>query len=59
LIVRALRALRERELDEAALGVDAENPTGALQLYEELGFRRSRTGINYRKPIAVDADADA
>jgi mycothiol synthase len=59
LIVRALRALRERELDEAALGVDAENPTGALQLYEELGFRRSRTGINFRKPIAVDADADA
>ena len=40
-----------RGLDEAALGVDAENLSGALRLYESLGFRRYRTGIAYRKPL--------
>jgi len=38
-------------MDEAALGVDAENPTGALHVYENLGFRRTRTGVQYRKPM--------
>lgn len=55
LIVRALRDLRERGLDEAALGVDAENLTGALQLYEALGFRRLRTGVSYSKTLVVGA----
>jgi mycothiol synthase len=54
LIVRALRAFRDRGLAEAALGVDAENPTGAVALYEGLGFRRTRTGISYRKPLVVE-----
>ncbi len=39
LIVSAMAGLRERGLDTALLGVDAENPTGALRLYEALGFR--------------------
>ena len=39
LIVSAMAGLRERGLDTAMLGVDAENPTGALRLYEALGFR--------------------
>jgi mycothiol synthase len=49
LIARAMLDLRERGLTEAALGVDAENPTGALSVYEALGFGRVRTGIAYRK----------
>lgn len=49
LIADSLRALRDRGLAEAALVVDAENPTGALRLYESLGFRRHRTGVQYRK----------
>jgi mycothiol synthase len=49
LIVDSLRALRARGLTEGALGVDAENPTGALRLYESLGFRRHQTGIAFRK----------
>jgi mycothiol synthase len=49
LIADSLRALRDHGLDEAALGVDAENPTGALRLYESFGFRRHQTGIAYRK----------
>jgi mycothiol synthase len=51
LIAESLRALRDRGLAEAALGVDAENTTGALRLYESLGFRRHRTGVSFRKLI--------
>jgi mycothiol synthase len=34
----ALRKLRSAGMTDAMLGVDAENPTGALGLYERLGF---------------------
>jgi mycothiol synthase len=51
LIAETLRALQDRGLEQAALGVDAENPSGALRLYESLGFRRHRTGICYAKAI--------
>ncbi len=51
LIADSLRMLRARGLEEAALGVDAENPTGALRLYESYGFRRHQTGISYRKTM--------
>jgi mycothiol synthase len=53
LIVRALHGLRDRGIAEAALGVDAQNPTGALRLYEGLGFRRLRTGVCYAKPLVL------
>jgi ribosomal protein S18 acetylase RimI-like enzyme len=46
-----MRGLRNAGMTEAALGVDAENPTGAVHVYENLGFRRARTGVQYRKPI--------
>jgi mycothiol synthase len=51
LIADSLRELRDRGLEEAALGVDAENLSGALRVYESLGFRRYRMGIAYRKPL--------
>ena len=54
LIADALRGLRTAGMTEAALGVDAENPTGALRVYEALGFRRARTGIAYRKSFRID-----
>jgi mycothiol synthase len=54
LIVDALRGLRDAGMTEAVLGVDAENPTGALRLYETLGFRRVRTGIAYRKEFRAE-----
>ena len=34
----ALRRLKGAGMEDAMLGVDAENPTGALGLYEGLGF---------------------
>jgi mycothiol synthase len=51
LIADTLRLFRDMGLEEGALGVDSENPTGALRLYESLGFRRHRTGIGFRKPM--------
>ncbi|HJP89096.1 MAG TPA: GNAT family N-acetyltransferase [Candidatus Limnocylindrales bacterium] len=51
LIVRSMAALRDRGMTEAGLGVDAENPSGALRLYEKFGFRRIRTWTFYRMPL--------
>jgi mycothiol synthase len=52
LIVASLHALRERGMTIASLGVDGENLTGALRLYERLGFRRHETWITHRKALA-------
>jgi mycothiol synthase len=43
LIARSLVLHRERGMTSAALGVDADNPSGALGLYEGVGF-----AVNYR-----------
>jgi ribosomal protein S18 acetylase RimI-like enzyme len=51
LIARSMAVLRERGMETAGLGVDAENPTGALALYESFGFRPIRRYIFYRKPF--------
>jgi GNAT superfamily N-acetyltransferase len=51
LITRSMRVLRQRGMTVAALGVDAENPTGALQLYEGLGFAPHRRWATVRKPL--------
>ncbi|MBM2842718.1 MAG: hypothetical protein HW404_555 [Anaerolineales bacterium] len=51
LIARSLETLRERGMDEAALGVDAENRTGALRLYEQLGYTVIQQWTVYRRPV--------
>ena len=51
LIVSSLHAHRERGMEVAALGVDADNPTGALALYEGLGFRPYQRWNTHRKPL--------
>ena len=43
--------LRRRGIEEALLGVDAENPTGALGLYEGLGFEVKVRAMSYRKAL--------
>lgn len=53
LITRSMELLRDLGLEEAALGADAENLTGAVRLYEALGFRRARTSARYRKAISL------
>jgi ribosomal protein S18 acetylase RimI-like enzyme len=50
-------ALREAGMDEAWLGVDAANPTGALQLYEGLGFSVVRRWEAFARPLDRPAPA--
>lgn len=51
LISQSLLLLRERGMTSAALGVDAENPSGALGLYERAGFEVEDRFAAYRKPM--------
>jgi len=51
LLARSLKVLKERGMTEAALGVDAGNPSGAKHLYEGMGFRVVRRAVFYRKPM--------
>jgi ribosomal protein S18 acetylase RimI-like enzyme len=51
LIARALVALRERGMTEAALGVDAENETGALGVYRSMGFMERTRESDFRRPL--------
>ena len=39
MIARALRVLQDKGMEEGALFVDAQNPNGALKLYESMGYR--------------------
>jgi mycothiol synthase len=55
LIARALVALRERGMTEAALGVDSQNETGALRLYERMGFREVMRETQWRRPFELSA----
>ena len=47
----ALRHLAAAGMTDALLGVDAENPTGALGLYEGLGFEVDHRSVTYRRPL--------
>ena len=51
LIARSLHALAARGMDTAMLGVDADNPSGALRLYESFGFAVTERGQAWRKPM--------
>jgi len=51
LIARSLHVLAERGMDTAMLGVDADNPSGALRLYESFGFAVTERGQAWRKPM--------
>jgi mycothiol synthase len=51
LIASSIRALREQGMTEGALGVDTENPTGALRVYESCGFVVHKREATYRRPI--------
>jgi mycothiol synthase len=51
LVADSLRGLRDDGMTSAVLGVDAENPIGALGVYEANGFAVHRKGLNYRRPL--------
>ena len=51
LIARSFKVLKDQGMTEAALAVDAENISGALGLYESLGFRTVKRHTTFRKPM--------
>ena len=56
-ITAALRAAAEDDCKRADLGVDTENVTGALRLYESLGFVTTRTTVSWSVDLPpVNAD---
>lgn len=54
LVGRSLALLRERGMTSAWLGVDADNPTGALGVYERAGFEVHLRSSAYHKPMEID-----
>jgi mycothiol synthase len=52
LIAASFPLLRARGMTEAGLGVDTENTSGALRVYEGCGFRPVGRSATYRKLIA-------
>jgi ribosomal protein S18 acetylase RimI-like enzyme len=51
LVVRSLRVLKEQGMQEAELGVDSENESGAFGFYHRLGYETFSTDIWFRKPM--------
>lgn len=51
LLAHALVAYRDAGYQRAGLDVDSENPTGALGLYERLGFTLKHRSITWTKPV--------
>lgn len=51
LIASSFSLLKDLGMEEACLGVDAENPTGALNLYRAMGFEVDKTFFTFRKEL--------
>ena len=51
LIIRSMHMHKAKGMTEVALGVDTKNPSGALKLYQSLGYKKDKTNITYRKPM--------
>lgn len=51
LIVRSMHMHKAKGMTEVALGVDTNNPNGALKLYQNLGYEKERTWITFRKKM--------
>ncbi len=51
LIVLSMHMHKAKGMTEVALGVDTNNPSGALKLYQSLGYEKERTMMTYRKEM--------
>jgi len=52
LIVQSMQMFKEMGMTETALGVDAENTSGALKLYKSCGYKVVKQSTTYRKKFA-------
>jgi ribosomal protein S18 acetylase RimI-like enzyme len=51
LLVQSMEMFKEMGMTETALSVDSENISGALRLYEGVGYRKVKQQVIYRKPM--------
>ncbi|MEA3327726.1 MAG: GNAT family N-acetyltransferase, partial [Chloroflexota bacterium] len=51
LIVHSMHMHKAKGMTEVALGVDTNNPSGALKLYQNLGYEKDKTEMTYRKEM--------
>jgi mycothiol synthase len=52
LMLHMMQTLKGLRMEEAFLYVDDMNPTGAIKLYEKLGFKTLRKSIIYQLPLS-------
>jgi mycothiol synthase len=50
--LRSFREFRSRGRERVGLGVDGENTTGAVRLYERAGMHVARRSDTYERPSA-------
>jgi mycothiol synthase len=55
LLVQSMQMFKDMGMTETALSVDSENLSGALRLYESVGYRKVKMTILYRKPLQAAA----
>jgi GNAT superfamily N-acetyltransferase len=51
LLTRSLQMFKDMGMDHAALGVDTKNLSGALNLYQSVGFQVEKRYTDYRKKV--------
>ncbi|MFC2064667.1 GNAT family N-acetyltransferase, partial [Chloroflexota bacterium] len=51
LLVQSICMFKDMGMTETALGVDALNPNGALNLYKGVGYKKIKQYTTYRKPL--------
>lgn len=51
LLTRSLQMFKDMGMDHAALGVDTQNPNGALNLYQSVGFQVEKSYTIYWKEL--------
>ncbi|NES22531.1 MAG: GNAT family N-acetyltransferase [Symploca sp. SIO3E6] len=47
MLLAGMQRLQAAGVDTVRLGVDSENPSGALRLYKSVGFRKVHTHISF------------
>ena len=51
LLARSLQTLKIQGMEEAELGVDSENDSGAFEFYKQMGYQTESIDIWFRKPM--------
>jgi len=51
LLVQSMQMFKEMGMTETALSTDSQNLSGAVRLYESVGYRKVKLQVNYRKPM--------